>query len=60
MTEMILTNNWNVEGMQSIDTAMKNGAYASLNKVLKMDPDAVIEEVKRANWAVGDKFLSQK
>lgn len=48
MSEMILTNHWNVDRMRNLDTAMKHGAYASLKKLLKMSPDDVIEEVKRS------------
>lgn len=43
---MILTQNWGKEGQRGIDTAMKNGAYASLSKLFKMKPEEVIERVK--------------
>ncbi len=43
---MILSKNWSVKDQRKIDVAMKNGAYASLEKIFKMSPEQVTEEVK--------------
>ena len=44
--ELILSKNWGVKDQRKLAVARKNGAYDSLEKVFKMAPSAVIEEVK--------------
>ena len=43
---MILTTNWKKPNQRKLETAVKNGAYASLKKLFSMKPEQVIEEVK--------------
>jgi NADH-quinone oxidoreductase subunit F len=49
MYEKILTRNVGIEGSRSLAVYERRGGYRSLEKALKMDPDAVTEEVKRSN-----------
>ena len=45
---MILTTNWKKPNQRKLETAVKNGAYASLKKLFSMKPEQVTEEVKAA------------
>ena len=46
--QFVLTNNFTVPNMSTLDVATKHGAYASLEKLFQMKPEEVIEEVKRS------------
>src|SRR5262249_54006984 len=46
--EPILLRNRGVEGSRSLDVYEKRGGYQAARKALKMTPDAVIDEVKKA------------
>jgi len=47
--EPVLLRNLGVEGVRGIETYRKRGGYGPVAKALKMTPDEVVEEVKRAN-----------
>jgi NADH-quinone oxidoreductase subunit F len=47
--EPVLLNNVGVEGIRTVDVYKSRGGYAAMAKALKMTPDEVVEEVKRAN-----------
>lgn len=44
----LLFKNIDVPGIKHIDTYVKHGGYESLKKALKMEPDAITEEVKKS------------
>ncbi len=44
--EKVLTRNVGIEGSRTLEVYRRRGGYESLAKALKMDPDAIIEEVK--------------
>ncbi len=48
MSKKVLLNNISVPGIQGYDVYRANGGYASVEKALKMTPDAIIEEVKKS------------
>ncbi len=48
MDEKILTRNVGIEGSRSLAVYEERGGYGNLRKALKMDPDAVTEEVKKS------------
>ena len=45
----IVLRNMGVDGANTIDGAMKRGAYAQLKKALAMEPAAITDEVKKSN-----------
>ncbi len=47
--EPILLRNRQVEGARTLEVYRQRGGYQALAKALKMTPDDVVEEVKRAN-----------
>jgi len=47
--EPVLSRNFGVEGSRTRAVYEKRGGYQALRKALKMTPEAVIEEVKKAN-----------
>jgi len=49
MAETMVSRNWNVAGNHTLKVARERGAYTRLEKALKMDRDAIIDEVKRAS-----------
>jgi NADH-quinone oxidoreductase subunit F len=46
MGQKILFEKINIPGIKTYDVYRKNGGYSSVEKALKMDPDAITEEVK--------------
>ncbi len=46
MGQKILFEKINIPGIKTYDVYRENGGYASVEKALKMDPDAITEEVK--------------
>lgn len=48
MSRKVLLNNISVPGIQGYDVYRANGGYASVEKALKMTPDAIVEEVKKS------------
>src|SRR5512145_3101060 len=48
MGRQVLLKNINVPGIRGLNTYRANGGYASLEKVFKMKPDEVTEEVKKS------------
>lgn len=48
MSRKLLLNNISVPGIQGYDVYRANGGYASVEKALKMIPDAIVEEVKKS------------
>jgi NADH-quinone oxidoreductase subunit F len=48
MSKKVLLNNISLPGIQGYDVYRANGGYASVEKALKMTPDAIIEEVKKS------------
>ncbi len=48
MEVKILSAKFDIEGANELETAKKHGAYATLDKLFSMDPQAVIEEVKNS------------
>src|SRR3712207_4768475 len=48
MAIKILTENVNVEGIQSIDVFKQKGGYRAVEKALKMTPEEIVEEVKKS------------
>lgn len=48
MSRKLLLNNISVPGIQGYDVYRANGGYASVEKALKMTPDAIVEEVKKS------------
>lgn len=48
MSKKVLLNNIAVPGIQGYDVYRANGGYASVEKALKMTPDAIVEEVKKS------------
>ncbi len=47
--ELVLTKYFHIDEYRHIDTFREYGGYEALTKALKMTPDEVIEEVKKAN-----------
>jgi NADH-quinone oxidoreductase subunit F len=47
--ELVLTKYFHIDEYRRIDTFMEYGGYDAMKKALKMKPDEVIEEVKKAN-----------
>ncbi|NOT02651.1 MAG: NADH-quinone oxidoreductase subunit F, partial [Phycisphaerales bacterium] len=47
--EPILLKNIGVEGVRGLDVYRSRGGYGAVAKALKMSPDDVVEEVKKAN-----------
>lgn len=45
---LVITKNFAVSNMSRLDVAMKHGAYATLEKIFAMKPEAVVDEVKRS------------
>ena len=48
LTEKVLTRHIDLDDQTDIDAAMRRGAYTSLTKALTLEPDAIVEEVKKA------------
>lgn len=49
MGKKLLTEHFNVPGIDTLEVYRKHGGYASVEKALKtMNPDAVVEEVKKS------------
>jgi NADH-quinone oxidoreductase subunit F len=48
MSRKVLLNNISVPGIETYDVYRANGGYASVEKSLKMTPDAIVEEVKKS------------
>ncbi|MBC7384435.1 MAG: NADH-quinone oxidoreductase subunit NuoF [Bacteroidia bacterium] len=48
MGRKILLEHDNVPGIQGYDVYRKNGGYASVEKAIKMTPEAIVEEVKKS------------
>jgi len=46
--EPILSKNWHIPGQHTLAVARNNGAYGTLEKLFKMSPSAVIDEVKNS------------
>lgn len=49
MSHRLLTTHWYKPNSRSLTVYRQNGGYESLQQVLKMKPDDVIEEVKKSN-----------
>jgi NADH-quinone oxidoreductase subunit F len=47
--ELVLTKYFHLDDYREIDTYIQYGGYSALAKALKMEPDRIIEEVKKAN-----------
>ncbi len=47
--ELVLTKYFHLDDYREIDTYIQHGGYSALKKALKMEPDRIIEEVKKAN-----------
>ncbi|MDH3258889.1 MAG: NADH-quinone oxidoreductase subunit F, partial [Deltaproteobacteria bacterium] len=47
--ELVLTKFFHLDDYRKIDTYIQYGGYSALKKALKMEPDQIIEEVKKAN-----------
>jgi NADH-quinone oxidoreductase subunit F len=45
----MITNRWDQADGHTLNGALASGAYSGIKRVMTMDPDAVIEEVKAAN-----------
>lgn len=45
----MLTRNWGKAGSHRLETYKSGGGYTALEKALKMAPDAITDEVKKAN-----------
>jgi NADH-quinone oxidoreductase subunit F len=48
MSRKVLLNNISVPGIEKYDVYRANGGYRSVEKALKMTPDAIVEEVKKS------------
>src|SRR6218665_1321277 len=48
MAKKVLLEHAGVEGIRYYDTYRKKGGYASVEKALKMTPEAIVEEVKKS------------
>jgi NADH-quinone oxidoreductase subunit F len=48
MARKILTQYIDVPGIETMDVFRQHGGYSSLEKALKMNPDDVVEEVKKS------------
>ena len=48
MSRKVLLNNINIPGIETYDVYRANGGYASVEKALKMTPDAIVEEIKKS------------
>ncbi|MDI9358848.1 MAG: NADH-quinone oxidoreductase subunit NuoF [Phycisphaerales bacterium] len=48
MSKKLLLQNIHIEGIRNYDIYRKNGGYTSVEKALKMTPDAIVEEVKQS------------
>jgi NADH-quinone oxidoreductase subunit F len=48
MARKLLLEKAHVEGIRSFDVYRKEGGYAAVEKALKMDPGAIVEEVKKS------------
>jgi NADH-quinone oxidoreductase subunit F len=48
MARKILTQHIDVPGIETMDVFRQHGGYSSLEKALKMNPDDVVEEVKKS------------
>ena len=48
MSRKVLLNNISVPGIETYDVYRADGGYASVEKALKMSPDAIVEEVKKS------------
>jgi NADH-quinone oxidoreductase subunit F len=46
--EKVLSQNWDVDGINRLETYESHGGYESARKAMKMEPAAVIEEVKNS------------
>ena len=49
MPELLISRNFQIPDAYKFKSARKLGAYGSLEKLFKMEPSAVIEEVKKSN-----------
>ena len=47
--EPTLSKRWGVEGGYTYDAYVKDGGYEALRKALSMEPEEIIEEVKKSN-----------
>jgi NADH-quinone oxidoreductase subunit F len=47
--ELVLTKYFHLDDYRYIDTYIENGGYVALEKALKMEPEGIIDEVKKAN-----------
>lgn len=47
--ELVLTKYFHLDDYRTIGTYVKHGGYSALKKALELEPDRIIEEVKRAN-----------
>ena len=48
MGRKLLLNNVGIEGIETFDVYKKHGGYASVEKALKMSPEAVVQEVQKS------------
>jgi NADH-quinone oxidoreductase subunit F len=48
MSRKVLLNNISVPGIEAYDVYRAHGGYASVEKALKMTPDAIVEEIKKS------------
>jgi len=48
MARKLLLEKAHIEGIRSFDVYRKEGGYAAVEKALKMDPAAIVEEVKKS------------
>jgi NADH-quinone oxidoreductase subunit F len=48
MAKQLLLEKAHVEGIRYFDVYRREGGYASVEKALKMEPSAVVEEVKKS------------
>jgi NADH-quinone oxidoreductase subunit F len=49
MQEKVLTQHFGLKNFYQIDEYLKQGGYRAVQKALKMKPDGILEEVKKAN-----------
>ena len=48
MSKKLLLEHINVPGIRGLDVYRQQGGYSAFEKALKMEPDAVTEEVKKS------------
>lgn len=49
MEEKVLTKQFNLKNLYSIDIYLQQGGYKAVQKALQMKPEEILEEVKKAN-----------